>query len=559
MIIKGERVAAARKATPLLRHLLHGEENDRVTLVQGTEEDTRVAFADARNADKKFALRHFIISPESETSRADAMMILGLLAREFAFDPATAIVWEHDKPRAVATFGTHWHALVPEIIDTPAGSRVMDSRFSYLRHCKVARIAEHLLKQNFVRSNHELACLAALESDGHLDVAAALRTFIENDPGEAHREAFSRGLHQMGKRQGIDIPAARAVVRAAWETTASWTAFTAALDADGLRITTGDRAGTLIVETRDGIFVGAAHRLARARKVDLQRRKDEADERTSEIKSDPGGHPVPKAATGPSDRVLVAHGESAQGNSVESRSAAPQGGRGGALYPTSVAVSLRIALKRNPRVVRQLLDSLRQLARSPQERVRAKLDARENYFQAELQKLISPVIAFPILDDARKQVTLARAECDKFKQSLNLATEQRAQSLLERPTGVMASIRGEKRAWSEHLTKINAKMNAFKDQERLAWKRYAERKEIVADLEKELLAKKHQLMNLPSHQQKLSLCRRELTRISVARQLLEKDPLVALGGLTMLLAAAAIAIISDGLIGRRFATEGHTP
>ncbi|MDI1347062.1 MAG: hypothetical protein PSV22_23675 [Pseudolabrys sp.] len=135
MIIKGERIIASRAATPLLRHLLHGEENDRVTLLQGTEEDTRAAFADARNAAKKFALRHFIISPESETSRADAMMVLGLLAREFAFDPATAIVFEHDKPRAAPTaFGTHWHCLLPEI-DLATG-RVMDSGYSYLRHEK---------------------------------------------------------------------------------------------------------------------------------------------------------------------------------------------------------------------------------------------------------------------------------------------------------------------------------------------------------------------------------------------------------------------------------------
>ena len=74
----------SRSATPLLHHLLHGEKNDRVTLMQGTEEDVREAFADARDASKNFALRHFIISPESDTTRAEAMMIFGLLARDFA-------------------------------------------------------------------------------------------------------------------------------------------------------------------------------------------------------------------------------------------------------------------------------------------------------------------------------------------------------------------------------------------------------------------------------------------------------------------------------------------
>jgi hypothetical protein len=39
IIIKGERITSSRSATSLLRHLLQGEENDRITLVQGTEED----------------------------------------------------------------------------------------------------------------------------------------------------------------------------------------------------------------------------------------------------------------------------------------------------------------------------------------------------------------------------------------------------------------------------------------------------------------------------------------------------------------------------------------
>ena len=86
----------------------------------------------------------------------------------------------------------------------------MGSRFSYLRHEKTARTAELLLKQKVVRSNHELACLAALEADDRLDVASALRAFIANDPGDAHREAFSRNTHQKGKRMGVDVPAALA-------------------------------------------------------------------------------------------------------------------------------------------------------------------------------------------------------------------------------------------------------------------------------------------------------------------------------------------------------------
>ena len=91
MIIKGERVKTSRAMAPLIRHLLSGEENEAVTVVRGTEDDIRSAFADARALDRNFSIRHFIISPAVETSDEDAEMVLGLLGREFAFDPATAL------------------------------------------------------------------------------------------------------------------------------------------------------------------------------------------------------------------------------------------------------------------------------------------------------------------------------------------------------------------------------------------------------------------------------------------------------------------------------------
>jgi len=40
MIIKGERVSSSRAPGPLVDHLLRGEENDAVTLLQGTESDS---------------------------------------------------------------------------------------------------------------------------------------------------------------------------------------------------------------------------------------------------------------------------------------------------------------------------------------------------------------------------------------------------------------------------------------------------------------------------------------------------------------------------------------
>ncbi|MDI1347063.1 MAG: hypothetical protein PSV22_23680 [Pseudolabrys sp.] len=79
-------------------------------------------------------------------------------------------------------------------------------------------------------------------------------------------------VHQMGKRQGTNIPAARAAVRAAWETTSTGAAFDEALGVSQLSIRSGAKPGTFIIETDNGIFIGAAHRLARVRRADIEAR-----------------------------------------------------------------------------------------------------------------------------------------------------------------------------------------------------------------------------------------------------------------------------------------------
>lgn len=577
MIIKGERVTSSRAANPLLQHLMHGEENDCVALVQGTEEDVRAAFGDARDAKKKFALRHFIISPESETTRAEAMMVLGLLAQDFAFDPATAIVWEHVKPRAVvAAFGTHWHALVPEVVESATGTRVLDSRFSYLRHCKVARIAEHRLKQKFVRSNHEAACLAALESDGRLDVAAALREFIESDPGEAHREAFSRGTHQMGKRLGVDVPAARSAVRAAWETTADWNAFTDAVEAAGYRVIDGDRHDTEIVETHDGVFVGAAHRLARVRKIDFQRKKDLSNERTAETKSGPRDagsdarrHPEDTvgavnpgrqdaggaAEARPSHRASVGHPNGGAGPSDQSGTAASEAGRGGPTYPGRFAVALRTALSRNPAAARDLLARARQLARAPRERVGAKLGRLDHQLNAELQNLTEPPLLSPELDAARRQLAEAKAHEEKISDLLDREKKRRARHMSGRPSGVMASIRGDTGAWAAGLAKIGAKLASLEERSRDAWSQRKARETVVAGLEMSFQRKKRVIRDSSEQQKRLLICRQKIARVATARQMLDKNPVLAFGGLAMLMAAAAAAATINNLLIEKIATD----
>lgn len=576
MIIKGERIASSRAATPLLRHLLHGEENERVALIQGTDEDVRAAFADARYADKKFALRHFIISPLCETTRAEARMVFGLIARDFAFNPATAIIFEHDKPRAVATaFGSHWHCLVPEL---DASGRVMGSQYNFLRHEKVAVLAAHKLgrAKEFVRSNHETAVLAALESDGCIDAAAALRAFIESDPGEAHREAFSSKVHQMGKRQGVDVPAARAAVRAAWETTTGWDEFTSAVDAGGYHVSAGDRDGTLIVETHDGIFIGAVHRLARVRKSDLQRRKEAQNERTAETEQRPrddggdarrhpentvgAGDPIRRdttgtAAGGSHDPAGLSRPDSVGRHPDQSGDDAPPVGRRSPAHPGRITVALRAALIGHPQAARALLERARLLARAPEERVRTKLDHLDHQLKAKLQKLSEPTLSSPELDNARRRLAEAKVRERKIEALLAQQKERRERHMSQRPEGMMAGIRGETATWANGLAKIDARLAELKGKDSDAWSRRKNLEDVVAELEKSFQRRKRDLRDSPEQQKEIINCRRKIERSTIARQILNKNPVVAFGGLTMLMAAAAAAATINDLLAEQVETD----
>ena len=411
MIIKGERVITTRAAGPLVAHLLHGEENDAVAMVQGTEADIRSAFADARALGRKFALRHFIISPAVETSRADAMMVLGLLAREFTFELETAIVVEHAKPRVAGAgaFGAHWHALVPEQ-DLATGRQTLSSKFSYLRNDKVARLAENRLGHPLVKSAHATAVIKALEYDGEIELAARLQEAADKDPSPRPRAAFSFKVHQMGKRLGADIPAARAAVRAAWETTNSQAAFAGALEESQLLIRAGDKPSTFIVETVDGVFVGAAHRLARVRKSDLLARMkgdqnvrthDSTNKRETVSRSTAIGDTSDKTAPRPTgsarsvdrrrpgpDVATVDSSESPR-PADKQRSAASEDRRYRSLRARSSARRFGEQLNRSPRHLQKLVEGAAKIAIPPGQRVANALVRYEEHLEGRLEALRS--------------------------------------------------------------------------------------------------------------------------------------------------------------------------
>ena len=264
MILKAHRVSTRQGIKRLLRHLVHGDENESVAFIQGTEADVSDMHADARANESKFCVRHWIISPYESMSNDQVRSLLRKLAGEFGFDISAAVVVEHQKPRATAgAFDRHWHVLVGEV--DPISGRVLSSSYDHVRHELIARWSEHELGHEFVKGRHSRAVLAGLRKRGLNEVATALAKFIAPST-TLPREGLNHAQHQECKRQGLDLPAIRAVVKEAWTSASTPEEFRDMLARHGLAVEIGEKPGTWIVQAHGGELVGALHRLAGVRK-----------------------------------------------------------------------------------------------------------------------------------------------------------------------------------------------------------------------------------------------------------------------------------------------------
>jgi hypothetical protein len=194
VIIKSVRVGAGASQRRFRDHLFRGAENDRVVLARGTEADISDLFTDARRSRAKFAVRHWISAPSEPTTRAQAFRVVDMLAQEFGFTAAQAVVVEHEKRRADASaFGRHWHVAVGEL--DPATGRVLSSSHDHPRHEYVARRAEIEFGHGVVPGPHSRVVIERLQSEGQDAEASRLRKAIDAAQPERPREGFTTPDH----------------------------------------------------------------------------------------------------------------------------------------------------------------------------------------------------------------------------------------------------------------------------------------------------------------------------------------------------------------------------
>ena len=258
MIIKASRISTSSGSGAVANHVLRGPKNEAIELLQGSESELRDAMRDASAHGAKYGLRHYKISPGEQTTKEDLKGIVSDLGKEFGFDPASATIVWHQKPRAGGQgFDHHAHALVPEYNNET--NRILDWSNSYARHEKISRIAEQKLGHAYIAGRHNASVAHALADDGNDDLATIVEEFAERQRPES---AYKTTTHQRSARLGFDQAKDKFQIKQAWEQSDGQQAFFASLQESGISVRPGDKAGIFIAE-REGVFIGAVHRLVK--------------------------------------------------------------------------------------------------------------------------------------------------------------------------------------------------------------------------------------------------------------------------------------------------------
>ena len=298
MIITGSRIATTSGAAAVGSHVLSGPANEAIDVLQGCQADLDDMVREARAAGSKYALRHWKVSPKEGMGTEDAWTVAADLAREFGADPSRMLIVEHQKLRAgSAGHDRHWHVIAPEY--DPVAGRVLDAHWMRPRHEKLARIAEERLGHEHIPGRWNAAVARALKDEGRPELAARVEALAEQPRPES---GYTAKQHQTLARHGHSLPADRIAVATAWRGSDGAQAFASALVEQGITVRQGDKPGTYITE-RDGVLIGAVHRLVGAKKDEVAARLNGADFQADSKPDKPAplppeaAHPVPSNLT----------------------------------------------------------------------------------------------------------------------------------------------------------------------------------------------------------------------------------------------------------------------
>ena len=263
-----------RDAANLAAHVLKGDERPEVEILNSVAQDLPALMRDmqvARDGSRAdAAFLHIHISPETSMSK-DQLRRAAEIVREHlgAADHACGLVF-HGKPRKGGVGDRHVHLVLSRI--GPDG-QVIPSGFEKIRLETAMRLVEYELGELPTLGRHHASAVRWMRQNGREDVAAWLVAAHGENP-EKPRSAASPAKRQALKRQGVDLPEAREIVKAAWASSDDAKSFRAAMREQGFEITPGRKDGVWVV-TKGGVEIGALDRIIREKRAVVAARMKE--------------------------------------------------------------------------------------------------------------------------------------------------------------------------------------------------------------------------------------------------------------------------------------------
>lgn len=270
MIVKSARMKTSSQGmSSTCRHVFHGSDNEKITVLQGSEFDVRAELGRAKAVGSQYAVRHIKISSYEDMTDEQLFKLVKKYAKEFKADSSKATIVRHDKARADGkASGHHYHVYFPEVL---ANGKIMDSSFSKIREEKIARIAEIDFGHKPVVGKHNVSVIKDLEKSGQKYYADIIRKNTPSlNPKDAPDSSYSEKQFRRAKISGIALNEVRQTLKELRISSESFGQMIESLDAHGMEIRKGDKANTYIIVNNDnGNVLGSANRLFNMKKADF--------------------------------------------------------------------------------------------------------------------------------------------------------------------------------------------------------------------------------------------------------------------------------------------------
>lgn len=275
MIVKESRIRTKSGAGAIASHVLHGAKNEAIRIMSGSEWLLHDHMREAHREGLQYGLRHIAFNPDEAMTDEQLSAFARRLCDELHADPEHLTLVVHQKDGS-----THGHLILPEWQQ----DHVLESRFTWMRMEKVARLEEIRLGHKLVAGRHDRAIAKALRKECRHSEAEQVDALVPVSHDAKPRAAYTSEARRITERQGLDLPALKKLVTSLWSQSDGLKAFRAALKDHSLILREGDRKetrpGAHIIETSDGLLVGSFTRLAKVKAADFRKLLSEEQNQT---------------------------------------------------------------------------------------------------------------------------------------------------------------------------------------------------------------------------------------------------------------------------------------